>query len=245
MLDFSKLSNHSLIGRVCRSPLRAIPKSSVVPILQGPLRGKRWIAGSSTHGCWLGTYELDTQHTLGEIVQSGMTCYDCGANAGFFSLLFAYLTGPSGKVIAFEPYPENVGYIKRHVSINRLTNIEVCPTALGSRDGPATFSGSGSMGRLSDDGELSVKCSRLDSLGFPPPDVIKIDVEGAEGELIDGAENLLAKYHPALLISMHMDVCIIVAKLRCLGYGVRWLPCGGLFEQDLVSAGTDGNRAPE
>ena len=58
MINVSVISDRRFFGRTLRLPLRLVPKSAVVPILQGPLRGKRWIAGSSTHGCWLGTYEL-------------------------------------------------------------------------------------------------------------------------------------------------------------------------------------------
>ena len=164
MLDFSKIPNRSVIGRLCRSPLQALPNGCVLPILQGRLRGTKWLAGSSTHGCWLGSYEPDTQHTLAELVRPGMTCYDCGANAGFFTLLMSVLTGPSGKVLAFEPNPENLRYIQRHVSINRIDNVAVHPTALGNIDGPVNFDGTGLEGRVSKIGRLIVECSRLDSL---------------------------------------------------------------------------------
>ena len=64
MINFSAISNRSMIGRALRLPLRAIPKGVRLPILQGPLRGMWWIAGSSVNGALLGTYELDTQRHL-------------------------------------------------------------------------------------------------------------------------------------------------------------------------------------
>jgi FkbM family methyltransferase len=201
-----------------------------VPIVQGPLRGKRWITGSSTHGCWLGTYELDTQQVLAQIVRPGMICYDCGANAGYFTLLMSVLTGPSGKVLAFEPDPSNVRHLDEHLRVNRIENAVVYPIALSNSDGITRFEGNGSMGHISAEGELSVKCRRLDSLQLPPPDVMKIDVEGAEADLLDGADELLRSYRPTLLISMHMPIHLIVDRLALFGYQVAWLSCGGLFE---------------
>ena len=52
MVNLSGVSNSKFVGRVLRLPLRLIPTEAEVRILQGPLRGKRWIAGSSNHGCW-------------------------------------------------------------------------------------------------------------------------------------------------------------------------------------------------
>ncbi len=78
-------------------------------VVQGPLRGKRWIAGSSNHGCWLGSYELAKQRKVIELVRPGMVCWDVGAHVGFYTLLFAELVGPLGRVFAFEPLPRKGG----------------------------------------------------------------------------------------------------------------------------------------
>ncbi len=93
MINFSGISNSKLAGRAMRLPLQLIPDSAVVRILQGPLRGKRWIAGSSNHGCWLGSYEAAKQRKIIEFVRPGMVCWDVGANVGFYTLLFAELVG--------------------------------------------------------------------------------------------------------------------------------------------------------
>lgn len=51
MLNLSKISNRNIIGKLFRFPLKFIPEGTIVPILQGKLKGKKWIVGSSNHGC--------------------------------------------------------------------------------------------------------------------------------------------------------------------------------------------------
>jgi hypothetical protein len=73
VLDFSAISNQSRMGRILRAPLDVMPKCIEVHILQGPLRGKRWIVGSSNDGCWLGTYELSKVRRVTTFVKPGLT----------------------------------------------------------------------------------------------------------------------------------------------------------------------------
>ena len=95
-LNWSGISNKSLTGRLLRIPLKLLPADSTVRIRRGPAKGLRWIVGSATHGCWLGTYELDKQRVLERFVKHGMTVYDIGAQAGFYALVFSRLVGEAG-----------------------------------------------------------------------------------------------------------------------------------------------------
>jgi hypothetical protein len=63
-INFSRIPDESFIGRLIGAPLRLIPQRMVVPTFQGPLRGKKWIVGSSNHGCWMGSYELEKQRAF-------------------------------------------------------------------------------------------------------------------------------------------------------------------------------------
>src|SRR5580765_1322501 len=103
LANLSGISRETLIGKLLRAPLRLLPRTAAVPILQGPLRGKKWIVGSGTHGCWLGSYEYDKQKLFQKTVRSGDVVYDVGANAGFYSLLASLLVGEKGHVYSFEP----------------------------------------------------------------------------------------------------------------------------------------------
>ena len=77
--NFSGISNRTILGKILRVPLHLIPKEMTVPILQGPLRGKLWIAGSSNHGCWLGSYEYEKQKVFIKRVKPGDVVFDIGA----------------------------------------------------------------------------------------------------------------------------------------------------------------------
>lgn len=85
MINISKIDYRSSIGKLLRLPLKLIPNSTVLPILQGKLKGKKWIKGSSINGCWLGIYEFDKQILFQDYIKAGMVVYDVGANAGFYT----------------------------------------------------------------------------------------------------------------------------------------------------------------
>jgi FkbM family methyltransferase len=190
---------------------RAIPLLRGVdhlPILDGPLQGARWLPGAGMHSCVAGTYEEETQNTLVERVHAGDVVFDVGANAGFFTLLAARLVGPFGRVVAFEPLPQAVEFLERHVALNRAENVRIVQAAVSNREGSALFRDEAfTMGRVTDDGELRVRLVALDSLcnagELPRPDVLKIDVEGAELQVLEGAQQLLRERRPTILLSTH------------------------------------------
>ena len=208
-MDFSKLHYQSFLGKLIRLPLRLIPKKMVLPILQGRLRGKKWIVGSGEHGYWLGSYEYQKRLAFEDIIQENTVLYDIGANVGYFSLLAAVLTGSQGQVYAFEPLPRNVDFLKQHIALNCLDNIEVIEAAVSDREGQAAFAlgASTAMGHIGETGEIEVDLVSLDALldrgEIKPPDTIKIDVEGAEFEVLQGARNLLSRYRPILFLDTH------------------------------------------
>jgi FkbM family methyltransferase len=208
-MDFSKIHYQSFIGKLIRLPLRLIPKKMVLPILQGRLRGKKWIVGSGEHGYWLGSYEYQKRLAFEDIIQENTVLYDIGANVGYFSLLAAVLTGLQGQVYAFEPLPRNVDFLKQHIALNCLDNIEVIEAAVSDREGQAAFAlgASTAMGHIGEIGEIEVDLVSLDALldrgEIKPPDTIKIDVEGAEFEVLQGARNLLSRYRPILFLDTH------------------------------------------
>lgn len=204
------LSGQTRLGRILRLPLALIPHDRVIPILRGPLRGKKWIVGSSVHGCWAGTYEVDTLAAFASAIAPGTCIYDIGANVGIFTLLASVRTGPAGKVYAFEPFPRNARYLRRHIELNQLQNCCVMEVAASDTDGTQRLSTAFeySMIRFAPDGDLAVSCVTLDSCIYGekklrPPNVVKMDVEGAEVLVLQGAARALSEYHPALFIEIH------------------------------------------
>lgn len=208
-MNFSKINYQSFLGKLIRLPLRLIPKKMVMPILQGSLRGKKWIVGSGEHGYWLGSYEYQKRLAFEKTIKRNTVVYDIGANVGYFSLLAAVLTGPQGQVAAFEPLPRNVEFLKKHIFLNCLDNIKVIEAAVSDHEGRAAFElgASTAMGHIGEVGELEVTLVSLDGMlsrgELMPPDTIKIDVEGAEFEVLQGARDLLTQYHPTLFLDTH------------------------------------------
>src|SRR6185437_11707673 len=159
MINFSKIGANSLAGKCLRTGLSVLPSRLIVPIVQGPTRGYRWIAGSSTHGCWLGSYELEKQRVFRSFADPGSVIYDIGANVGIYTLLGATLVGGCGHVVAFEPLPRNLRLLHRHIELNNLQNVTIVEKAVSDRDGFAAFKvgENSSEGSLSTSGELIVE----------------------------------------------------------------------------------------
>jgi len=160
---------------------------------------------------WLGTHEEEAQALLASAVRDGDVVYDVGAHAGFFTLLCARLAGTAGRVQAFEPEPANCERLAANVAANGLTNVVVTRAAISDAEGEESFArGATSLeGRLTyaDDASAErVRTTTIDTMvaaGAPPPEMIKIDVEGAEARVLRGAWTTLRRHRPRLLIEVH------------------------------------------
>ena len=147
----------------------------------------------------LNEYEPVTRRSLDEHLHPGMTVVDVGAHVGFFASKAARLVGPSGRVIALEPSSENLPFLRRNTARNGSGNVVVHGIAASGKTGRREFNITGS----SDSNgfyahplthtvkTLEVETVRLDDLVDGPVDAVKIDVEGAELEVLDGMERLL------------------------------------------------------
>jgi len=210
--SLSGVSSRSIAGRLLRLPLRLLPRRLVVRVRSGLNKGARWIVGSSIHGCWLGHYEADKQALVRTLVRPGMRIFDVGANAGFYTLAFSRLVGAKGHVWAFEPFAENAANILRHVELNGIDNVTLIQSAVADRRGVAGFKvgPNNAQGMLSEQpNNYLVPTSTLDDLIAQDiaqsPDLVKMDVEGAESLVLEGAAQLLAAQRTTFLIALHGD----------------------------------------
>jgi FkbM family methyltransferase len=162
------------------------------------------------------TWNPDEYAAFRAAVRPGVTVLDVGANVGAYTLMFAMWTGERGRVFAFEPAPGARAGLEAHVALNRLKDrVTVVGAAVSGTVGQAPFaihpSGGASslaLASLDDVSRIDVPTETIDNFckthGLLPA-VIKIDVEGAELDVLKGARNTLAlpgmhafvEFHPA------------------------------------------------
>jgi FkbM family methyltransferase len=208
-------------------PLRWRP----ITILEGPAKGLRINLHGAAVAFATGAAERPVQDALVREIRPGATVFDIGANVGFVTLVAARLVGPNGRVVAFEPVPENVESIKENLALNEVDWVELRETAIGREGGSARMivSDVSAFSRLETisvpDAErerIDVSITSIDELvgsgSVPAPDLVKIDVEGAELEVIEGMRRTIAEHHPVILCEIH-DCNVPYAELmRSLGY---------------------------
>ncbi len=161
-------------------------------------------------------YEPVTDSHLAGALRPGMVVLDIGAHVGYYTLVAAQAVGPSGKVHAFEPCAETLSLLRTNVRVNGFANVEIHPFAAGSADSKRTFHVTGS----SDSHGLfphpltetvrttEVRTVRVAQVVPGPVDLVKIDVEGAELEALEGMGDLLSGQDPMVLIVEWNPACL-------------------------------------
>lgn len=216
-----------------------------VPVLAGPLRGAWWYpaSGGKVLRVLVGTYEPEQVARFHEHLTEGATFLDVGAHVGFYTVLGARLVGPAGSVWAFEPEPTNARWLRKHVSANRLDQVEVRELAVSASAGVARFGGGTGTGtgRLAEEGDIQVQTVDLDGFCHERgvrPDAIKIDVEGAEADVLTGGSDMLAEARPVIFLSVHgggpRDRCVDI--LQGLGYELEPMDAATVASADEILA---------
>lgn len=216
---------------------RSAPPGLVeVRVASGALRGRRLkVDLRSEREYWLGTYEKQFIPTISAFCKPGMTVYDLGANIGYTALAFAHVVGRGGRVFAFEPFPANIRRVRDHIELNDLENVvTLVPRAVSDHSGTETFlvHASHEMGKIAGSAErettyvdrIEVRGVSLDEFvydeGNPPPDAIKLDIEGGGVRAIPGMRRVLAAARPILFAELHGEEEQQAAwdALRAVGY---------------------------
>ncbi len=201
----------AIFSKILRRPLSLVPPDTKVRILRGPIRGMKWVKGAGPNAYWIGTYEVVRMREFADALKQGDVIYDVGANVGIYSLCASFEVGNSGWVYAFEPLERNLNYLRQHLALNNLQNCTVLETAICNTEGTLAFSAADwqpSMARLSPSGEIEVPSTTLDICIYGeqrlrPPNVLKIDVEGAEFEVLSGATRGITEFHPTIFLEVH------------------------------------------
>lgn len=224
------------------------------PLLYEDARGLRYILRPGENaGVYLahqGNYEVAETRFCERFLQRGEVAFDVGANIGLYTLLFSLLVGPEGEVHAFEPEPDNFARLRLHLRLNGAANVHATRAAVFSDVGPVALNvfttglnAWHSLGRprLPDPfrrgaiaepaGAIDVEATSLDSYcsehGINRIDFLKIDVEGAELDVLRGGRGLLADGRVGLILfevslpqveGMGHEPGEIFAELAALGY---------------------------
>jgi FkbM family methyltransferase len=231
---FSRQQFRPVIGPVVRAStswLRHRPRV----VSHGQAAGMRIDPAGANAGYALGTTEPRIQEVFAEQVHPGGVVWDIGANIGFYSLIAARCAG-GGRVLAFEPLPQNAEAIRRNLALNRLTNVSVIGLALGDREGTAelrlhseqtwakldTSQDTGFQEELEVTGTIEVEVSTIDHQlqTLAAPDVVKIDIEGAEVAALRGASRLLREVRPTIICELHGTNQAVCDVLESHGYAL-------------------------
>lgn len=206
------INNRLLNNRLTRKLIAWRLQHGAVRIPFGVGKGLLFDPSYATVAFALGVYELPVQEEMAGLLKPGDVFYDVGANIGFFSVIGAKLVGTQGQVYAFEPVPENIRILSHNLDMNHFTHVTVIPKAVSSATGGGELLLAihpGGSALTSGDapvdlkGSMPIELVSIDDLiferSFKPPNVIKIDVEGAEAEVLAGLRRTLQQYHPTLV----------------------------------------------
>jgi FkbM family methyltransferase len=199
---------------------RAVPRDSRtwMQVKSGPAEGI-WLKLNprTAGGTIAGTGERRELEIVREHLRSGMTFYDVGANIGIFSMVAARIVGADGQVVAFEADPEIAERLREHARRNSFGWVNVEQKAAWRESGTVMFErvdssvspdrGVGHVVASTNPHVVTLDAIALDdcSRSYRPPDFIKCDVEGAEGEVFQGARGLLEKQRPRVLCEIHNE----------------------------------------
>jgi|TARA_B100001971_G_C18120684_1_gene499271 FkbM family methyltransferase len=160
-----------------------------------------------------GLWEPEVTQFISSKVRQGMTVFDIGADIGYYSLLLAKLVGPTGLVFSFEPIPKAKWYLDKNIEMNGLDNVRSFDFALFDEPGVACLEAPLTLSKINlSKKKLSGKDIQVEMKVFDEwkakgelnrVDLVKLDVEGAELNVLRGMKATLQNQKPAILVEVH------------------------------------------
>lgn len=171
-------------------------------------------------------YEPPVTSVLNEWLRPGMIIFNIGAHIGIHALYAARKVNPYGRVYAFEAFPENYRQLTEHARMNALDNLISIHKAVTSVTGNVAFTQGSSDGKHHLAEQNSGASFLVESITVDDfcrqqqvqPDLLLIDVEGAELQVLQGAQHILKKGRPKLILEHHNQQQSLSELLRDLGY---------------------------
>jgi FkbM family methyltransferase len=224
---------HRILNRIPGEPFPCLP-------CKGILEGYRMKVDWSRFRAFIyGTWEPEIVKAVTEVVHEGFVTIDVGAHLGYYALILSRIVGPSGRVIAFEPIPSNYRTLSENIKMNGCMNIQAVNVAVSNRSGhfegnlPTESNLPSSFSLLKNKGGKTIAGNAISLDEYlkdwdRPIDFIEIDVEGAEGLVLDGARKTIESYHPILLVEVHhfgarLESSQVPDQLLGLDYDLKWL----------------------
>lgn len=202
-----------------------------------------------------GYYEKYVTEIFKQLIKPGMVVIDIGANIGYFTLIAAKLVGREGKVYAFEPEPNNFRLLVKNIKINGYSNIVPIQKALYNKSGKRKlFTNKVNLRdpSFSEDNVLEkegfVEVETITLGGFfgnvandNKVDLIKMDVQGAEGLIIEGARKILRnnnlkiimEFWPYGLKNIGTDPLKVLHKLQNYGFEIKLIDEKSRYLKDI------------
>ena len=206
--------HRKIFRRICQAT-DLLGLAPCVAVRSGIAKGLKIYLRNADEDYWLGTKETPIQEALAEHLSAGHVFLDIGSNIGFFALIGATCVGPAGRVYAMEPLAENLKCLKANLRCNDVRNVEILPVAASNCEGAQDFFLAQHTGgsTLSEShippdvkGKTTVDVATVDGLiqrqTIMPPDLIKIDVEGAEIEVLEGMHDTMVKLRPTIVFEV-------------------------------------------
>jgi FkbM family methyltransferase len=155
-------------------------------------------------------YEEHVRRAARESLREGDIAVDVGANIGVLTFLAASIVGPTGRVFAVEPNPDNLQLLYRGIVLNGFRNVEVLPYAASNQRAVFSLTGGTSNTHLIgarepvDAGQFVQSIALDETLGaLPRLDFVKMDIEGHEPQALEGFSRAIARHRPILLIEFN------------------------------------------
>jgi FkbM family methyltransferase len=203
------------VVRVLAPPNRCGALGEICVMRDGTLFLARPTVPLSWYVAFFGTYEPELREILRALLPPGGTAVDVGANVGWHTLLMARLVGDRGRVLAVEANPSVRMQLEENIRLNRCSQVQVFPFAVSNSNASVEFFGPSAEEPSSGDGHvvtnaepgasatIRVEARRFDVLinaaALERLDLIKIDVEGHEWPVLQGAEDSVARFRPNIV----------------------------------------------
>lgn len=231
------------LARYLSRVVSSIPFSLEVDVVRDGIRYRLDLHEHAQRIMYLNLYERGLRRQMMRLLPEGGCMVDIGANVGFWAVQCALAMGPTGHVYAFEPNPWAVQRLLHNIRLNRklhpLAEVEIISSAVGDCEGSAELVASDLAAHASQASfyppeehnghleKITVSVTRLDVVVKRHINLLKIDVEGHEMAVLDGARQVFAESPPEyLVIEIHEGNLeragttgeALLARIQSLGY---------------------------